>query len=274
MFIGQETDGKPNPRRRSNEEYDPQFDMKQAFSGQVTQVEIWDTDLSASDIEKIATCSVSTIRPEKRIVTWKSEAWVPNDVDFTDVPLKALCERNTISHQFIWPRDVNFEVFSRYCDTFDGIPPLVKPYYGGKGKPWKYIYDKTYKIFDAFEKELPSTFKDLTKKSGRQCFNKGGDLRFWTGIQRNTETDQWYSNYDFYNFTLLNLLLPSQAHKCVSIDGGTYRTSKCISGGPCGICRMSQDKIIYLKGLCKNDFEHFDIKFYIHGAKNNRPYFK
>ena len=49
LFIGQDADGKLKPNG-SNENYDPMFDIKQSFSGQITQVELWNIELSASDI--------------------------------------------------------------------------------------------------------------------------------------------------------------------------------------------------------------------------------
>ena len=278
LYIGQETDGRPgNPNGKSTNQisFDPQFELSQAFSGQVTQVELWNMDLSPSDIEKIATCITSSVRPDRRIVTWKSDSWIPTRINFIEIPLVDLCKRNTVSHQFIWPRSVSYEDYSNYCEAFDGIPPLVKPHYGGEGKPWKYIYGKYYQVFGVFKKEFPSTFTSLNQKYGRQCFSEEGDLRFWTGITRNLETTQWYSKYDFFNFTTLNMTIASENQRCVYIDAGKYRTADCADKeGACGICRISQDKIIYLKGLCNVDLKKYDIKYYIHGAKNNRPYFK
>ena len=71
------------------------------------------------------------------------------------------------------------------------------------------------------------------------------------------------------------MTIASENQRCVYIDAGKYRTADCADKeGACGICRISQDKIIYLKGLCNVDLKKYDIKYYIHGAKNNRPYFK
>ena len=43
---------------------------------------------------------------------------------------------------------------------------------------------------------------------------------------------------------------------------------------PCGICEIPEDKLIYLKGLCKDSYDIFDMKYHVYGLKNNRPYFK
>ena len=270
LFIGQDADGKLKPNG-NNENYDPMFDIKQSFSGQITQVELWNIELSASDIEQIANCKVPSVKVENQLVTWKSNAWVATEVTFTDIPSKELCQRNGIAHKFILQREVSYSTFSSYCDTFDGILPLP---FGEEGKEWQFIYDRYYKTFEEAAKGLSNTGITLSKKSGSHCFSENRDLTFWTGLIRHPDTGQWYSKYNFYDFTKLNIILPSEVNRCVFMVNSEYLTAECSFTGPCGICRLSEDQIIYLKGLCKQDYEHLDEKFYIHGVINSRPYFK
>ena len=41
------------------------FDKNQAFSGNVTQIEMWKTVLSNSDIRRLANCDLETVEPSK-----------------------------------------------------------------------------------------------------------------------------------------------------------------------------------------------------------------
>ena len=36
---------------------------------------------------------------------------------------------------------------------------------------------------------------------------------------------------------------------------------------PCGICKVPNDKLIFLKGLCKYGYDIFDMRYYVHGLK-------
>ena len=79
LIFGQEQDGQPN-----TEIFDPKFDMKQSFSGRMTQVEIWNTVLSHVEIKSLAMCNITTLRPQNRVVTWETDYWIFSDDTFTE----------------------------------------------------------------------------------------------------------------------------------------------------------------------------------------------
>ena len=109
------------------------MDPKQGFSGKITQVEIWNIVLTAVEIQKLANCIASTLRPQNRVVTWEHEtilqsfsqskiknggfeklsqskigdAWFANKATILSIPIETLCEKNIISNQFIWPRKIS-----------------------------------------------------------------------------------------------------------------------------------------------------------------------
>ena len=113
MILGQEQDGKPG--------FDPKFDKKQGFSGQVTQVELWNTILSKSEINKLAHCKIHSLRSQNRVVTWESEgAWIARQANFMEVPIKKLCKQNLILNNLVWPKAIDFHTFNNYCSTLDG----------------------------------------------------------------------------------------------------------------------------------------------------------
>ena len=77
------------------------FDAYQAFSGKLTQAEIWNAELSQNDIEKIANCKVESTMESNRVVTWLSEKWELNNVTIQEKSLKDFCKPNPVMDQLI-----------------------------------------------------------------------------------------------------------------------------------------------------------------------------
>ena len=281
LIIGQDQDGKPGAGA-----FDPLFDKKQVFSGQVTQVEIWNTILTQSEIESMAHCTKSTVQSKNRVVSWESDTWSSHGkATFKDVPLKDLCKRNIISNQFIWPRSISYEDMSRYCDIMGGIPPFTNQNgKNGKMEKWEQIYEDTSALFKSVNASFPSSFLDKDKdrrvngklsQTGMQCFSENDDLSFWTGITRNAMTGIWSTKYNpTLDFSNIKLDTPSETWNCAYFKFGKLHSTTCNDINPCGTFKISQSTVLYLKGLCTSDLEHFDTKYYIYGVKNNRPHFK
>ena len=121
LIVGQEQDGIPF--------FDPVFDKKQGFSGLLTQVELWNTILTASEIGDLATCKIASLRPQNRVITWKSNAWqATKETDFKDIPIEKLCQKNLVLDQFIWPIAIDFDSFNNICRTIDGMFPSGLPF--------------------------------------------------------------------------------------------------------------------------------------------------
>ena len=101
---------------------------------------------------------------------------------------------------------------------------------------------------------------------------------FWAvcySLQRNSSTGQWYNIYDPSDkLSDLSLTVSSENDNCVYNVGGMADPDRCSKEFPCAICSVSQDKVLYLKGLCEDDLKLYDIEYYIYGLKNNRPYFR
>ena len=150
-----------------------------------------------------------------------------------------------------------------------GVLPVVK-----KDGQWVEKHEEIFKIFKAINDTQSSAFVDYTKKSGIQCFSDN-TIDFWMGMQRNTSNLVWYNIYDSSdNFSNLNLIVQSENQNCVYNYGGNPDPERCGKKFPCGICSVSNDKVLYLKGLCHDDLSFFDNEYYIYGLKNNRPYFR
>jgi hypothetical protein len=84
------------------------FDKEQAFSGKMAQVEMWNIELSSSDINLIARCSKESTAEANRVVTWGSNLWIWNKVDMVEVALGDLCQKDPLVNKFIWPAVINY----------------------------------------------------------------------------------------------------------------------------------------------------------------------
>ena len=78
------------------------FDAYQAFSGKLTQVEIWNIELPQNDIEKIAKCQEESAKESNRVVSWISEKWEINNVTINESTLKNLCKPNPMMNQLVF----------------------------------------------------------------------------------------------------------------------------------------------------------------------------
>ena len=87
----------------------------------------------------------------------------------------------------------------------------------------------------------------------------------------------WINPFDKSKLPYLNPKVTQSYQKCVYALGGksSVYTSCKTNKFPCGICKVPKGKLLYMKGLCKEDIDKlYDIQYYMDGAKNNRPYFK
>ena len=63
--------------------------------------------------------------------------------------------------------------------------------------------------------------------------------------------------------------------ECLYMFGKKILTQDCNENYPCGICKLPENQLIYMKGLCKDDRNNlYDVQYYAHGVINDRPYFR
>ena len=116
LIVGQEQDGKAV----GHETFDPIFDPEEGLSGKLSQVELWNTVLTISEIQKLANCEIPSLRPQNRVITWGSDSWIAEETHYKHTPIEKLCEKNQIVDHFIWPTRIDFDTFNSYCGTIDG----------------------------------------------------------------------------------------------------------------------------------------------------------
>ena len=150
-----------------------------------------------------------------------------------------------------------------------GILPTVK-----RNQEFSDNHEKIFEIFKTINYTQPSGFLEKTNDHGITCFKgfSSDSIDFWMGMQRNSQNGKWYSLYE-PSIELPNLEIKGWDN-CLTNVGGIPDSDYCTKESPCGICSVSQDKVLYLKGLCKDDLTLYDNEYYIFGLKNNRPYFR
>ena len=101
------------------------FNKNQAFSGRVTQIEMWDTVLPLEEINDLAKCINATTKAENRIVTWGSDVWTWHETNpNVDSPFEEFCLENYIIDAVIWPSKLSFDKISYYCEIVGGRSSL------------------------------------------------------------------------------------------------------------------------------------------------------
>ena len=267
-MLGQDFDGKAN-----KEDFNHGFDPFQSFSGKISQVEIWNAMLTTAEIQNLANCDIPTAKSQNHVMTWKTENWKLNgQTIISEIPLKELCQKNMISNHFIWPRSIDYDKLSSYCNLIDGIPPLVY-----KSSHKKEVYNEVKQIFLSVNKSFPSGFIDKTKTEGIRCFmsKTSSDMDFWIGMKFNHIEGKWYSPFKpLFDFSEFKEKPLGNSYSCGYFYGNMFVSSFCHKKFPCGICEAPHNKLIFLKGLCQFGYDLFDMKYYVYGLKNNRPYFK
>ena len=62
------------------------FDQRKAFSGKVSQVQMWNRALNSEEINKLASCTVENIQSNNLVVRWNNlQGWESSNVNLTDI---------------------------------------------------------------------------------------------------------------------------------------------------------------------------------------------
>ena len=236
------------------------FDKSQSFSGKLTQVEIWNKELPIDEIEKMANCVIPSTMESDQVVSWFSEKWENHNISMIDTPLEDLCKPDPILNQLVWPEKIEHHEFKDMCDILQGYLPMVLD---NESNEPKTVHDMNFKVFDL-----------ILKEKWHRCFRgDGGSIAFWLGI-KNLPSGNWANVYQLNQTVNINIKKYTN-NSCLAIFGERVVPFSCDSPDICGICKLPQDMILYMKGICPTFAKRvYDIQYFIHGVKNDRPYFK
>ena len=250
LILGQESDGV---------HYEDFFDLMQSFSGELSQVEMWDIVLSENDIQNIAFCNSESALESNRVLTWLSPKWVLQNVTLEEIPLRFFCEADLEADKLIWLDVTNKIDFMDMCDQLGGTIPILS---GKLPNEAVSVHKEYFKLFN--------NFYDIAEET---CFLDESNIAIWMGNERKP-FGSWYNPY-MPNQTMIFNDIADGPFGCLTVVAERVEEMQCDSVFPCGVCNIPEDKIFYLKGLCPDDIEKlYDVKYYIHGIKNTKPYFR
>ena len=251
LILGQESDGI---------HYGGFFDVMQSFSGELSQVEMWNIALWQSDIQKIAFCNVKSVKESNRVLSWfSSSEWTQQNVVLKEISLELLCEIDPEANRLIWLDVISNIDFMEMCNKIGGMLPIMS----GNSPNEATLIHMEYL-------QLLKNYYDLAKDT---CFHDKSNIAIWMGNQRNP-LGTWYNPY-VQNQTMLLSNVRDRSLNCLLIVSDRAEDASCNSMFLCGVCIIPEDKVYYLKGLCEQDIKNlYDVKYYIHGIKNRRPYFR
>ena len=240
------------------------FDRYQAFSGKVTQVEIWNTTLTPNDIKPLSQCQTVPRLKEHQVVTWAdSSSWIVNNVNLMDQPLKDLCLFQPAV--FLWPSKNSFVGIKKMCDIIGGRLPVVGSTVGDEVES----LHKTQ--LDIFSHMVPYNVSDV-------CYNGPDKVEFWLATNRLDTYPDWSNPYDrSQNFDDYNITGGDEY--CSYLWGPQAWSNQCVDGWTCGVCHLTEadpdQYVLYLKGLCAGSIKwQYDLQYYVDGLWDGRPHFK
>ena len=150
------------------------FDDRQAFSGKLSQVQVWNLELNSEDVKQMANCQIETIENGK-IVNWKAENWQIYNVDI-DFENADFCKENP--RKLIWPHLINQYHLLNFCHRAGGKLPEIF----------------TEKDFKHEQNSNGESFELIRNQSDSKCFNYEGNPTIWSAIVRQNGSE-WRNIY-------------------------------------------------------------------------------
>ena len=109
------------------------------------------------------------------------------------------------------------------------------------------------------------------------CYINPNAMHFWLGVNRINTHPHWTNPYEA-DQNLSDLEMPYSSistRQCTCAFDRQIIAIECSRKFTCGICHITSEHAFYLKGICADDFSHlYDVKYYVSGLYNGRPYFR
>ena len=259
FLIGQEQDIKNGA-----------FDENQAFSGNITQVEMWKSILSSSDIRRLAKCVSESVDQSNQVVSWNNldTNWsVQGNAKIVEAPFSLVCEQSYSRHNnMLIMHKASYNDIKLSCDQVGGQLPIIN----------------ANRMIENFQKDTNELMlNSCSNEDYNNCITENGLVNVWLGQYKNDSTGSWSSPYndeeDFANFKT-----PDTTSNCVYVLGDKVFPEECTQAAACGICKLGTatdipNTIIKMKGVCEDDLlrkKNYDLDYYIYGVKNGRPHFR
>jgi hypothetical protein len=238
------------------------FAKSQAFSGKMSQFEIWDKELSEEVIKGVASCQSETSEEQHRTITWSSNDWETSNVELAEDTLDSFCAAVPLDDRLIWLEQVSYAQIKETCDKLDGELPILNS------------MEDASKI-SMLQAEGKSIFEALYESDALldRCIIKKSKAMFWLG--QNKINQSWVNPYDqFMPFDKFKMEADDKTD-CAYVVGDSIKAGGCRSWYPCAHCKLPPKTVVHLKGLCSSDIEwYYDTKYYPYGTIGGKPHFK
>lgn len=228
LVLGQEQDGPGG-----------YFDETQSFSGELTQVEVWNSLLSQDDIQDLASCNRESVATDTQVVSWILSKWIvsPEVAMRKEDQLDNLCRPSVLKNWLIWADRVTYKQMSDVCKRMDGVMPTQN------NDDTQVIHDEAYQRFIALDDSLD------------QCAFGADQVKFWLADDQDVTDDP--GSY------------------CQFVFGHRVEKDFCSARFPCGLCELPPTKRLLIKGLCSKDLESkYDVDFVVYGTMNGKAHFR
>ncbi|XP_071516802.1 LOW QUALITY PROTEIN: uncharacterized protein [Panulirus ornatus] len=201
------------------------IEIYRSFSGNLSQVNVWDHVLSTDTIAEIAACEAD---PQGNYVSWEG-GWKLSNLTEYHVPLKYFCQKTTDSTYFWFPKTT--QAFGFYiCEALGTHLPLPT------------TMDEVDKLHELSAQAWPN--EPVICRS-----------RFWASIIDIYDQGTWVTHYD-------NAIAPTPAwydgepngifyEDCAQIKPDGVADINCFTNLKCAVCEFPELQIFSLLGTCE-----------------------
>ncbi|XP_071542888.1 uncharacterized protein [Panulirus ornatus] len=200
-------------------------DVYKSFSGNLSQVNVWDYVLSGETIAAMAACETD---PQGNYVSWEGR-WKLSNLTVYQVPLQSFCQKTTDSVYFWFPRTPKALAFY-LCEALGTHLPLPTT--------MDEVHDYFHLSDQAWPDE-PTSWRD----------------NLWTSITDAQDEGAWITHYD-------NELAPTPVWKdgepngiffenCAMIEPIGVADIDCLTNRRCVVCEFPKLQIFSFLGTCE-----------------------
>ena len=221
------------------------FDYRKAFSGKVSQVQMWKSALTPYEIKNLATCQTENVQSNQEIVQWNNlDSWEISNANTTDLKLEALCTKSLLLDRMLWLKHISYDQMFEICNKVEGKLPIINSINDNNS-----IQNMTNNVLEMLK---------ATKESNHyldKCIIQGSTEKpiFWLA-QNKINRSSWINPYDKSELKDFKTDL-IEGDECAYIIGQNVKSSNCRSWYSCAQCEIPTKTVIYLKGLCPLDIE-------------------
>eukprot|EP00095_Tigriopus_kingsejongensis_P009466 maker-scaffold1140_size60066-snap-gene-0.4 protein:Tk09466 transcript:maker-scaffold1140_size60066-snap-gene-0.4-mRNA-1 annotation:"cys loop ligand gated ion channel subunit" len=242
------------------------FDAYESFSGELSQMELWDHALEPEKIKLMATCQVYE---HGNVVDWEQiDEWESRNVSFFIIEREELCRKSLIKDVVLLEQKLSHEEVVEVCDLLRGTLEV----------PTTRIQ---LEAIVQFQEGLILHMKALSQSEKvSECVFNTNYTTFHLG-QTSLDGKHWinpYTNEMVQEQEFFQDYEPIYNQPVCLYNRGVYLDSTlCSNRVACGYCLLKPKTVIRLKGLCRTAIvseQEFDTKYFAFGNTNSRPHFR